>query len=93
VRTDFHGRASRSPFATAILEITDQFLLFSVHRDYRLAASLIPVHLLVDVVELGIAISVVATFTGLAIRWQAVTELSSPFKVSIHPLSSLAVET
>jgi hypothetical protein len=60
------GNFARSP------EVADGFLFLGVHRSHRLSARLIGVYLRVDVLELGIAILVIAAFAGLEVGLKAV---------------------
>src|SRR5262245_28374361 len=62
-----------TPFSTAVLELAHQFLLFRVHRDYRLTLPLQPKHFLIDIFELRIAVSVRPSFPGLPVCLQAIT--------------------
>src|SRR5262249_26556722 len=64
----------RPPFLADILEISHEFLLFRVHRDHRLATLLEPANLTGDVLELGIAVRMLAALTRLAITLQAVAK-------------------
>ena len=57
----FFGLSLRLPFPPAILEFPDHFLLFGVHRDHRLAAFLKRQDGCVDVLELGVAVGVIAS--------------------------------
>ncbi len=61
VNPHFFGFAFGSPFLPAVLEISDQFLLLGVHRDDRLPAPLERFDLLIDELELSVAIGVRAT--------------------------------
>src|SRR3974390_1493569 len=65
-----------TPFATAVLEISHQFLLLRVDRDHRLPTLLQPRRLRVDELELGIAIGMLIAFARLAIGLQAVAGLT-----------------
>ncbi len=67
--------APRTPIPAAILEIPDQFLLFRVHRDRRLAAFQEPRHLGVEVLELGVAVGMRGAFSRLAVALQAIARL------------------
>ena len=64
--------ALRSPLVPAILEIPDQFLLFRVHGDGRLAAILEPLHQGIDVLELCIAVWMRRAFSCFSVALQAV---------------------
>ena len=73
--------------ATGILEVPDEFFLLRVHRDRRLAGTDRRLHRAVDVVELRIAIRVLATFPGLAVALAAVVQLAQ--QIGHHPLAGL----
>jgi hypothetical protein len=68
------GIADGSPFAPGVLEVTNEFLLFGVHRDHRLALPLVLRHRLGGVMELRIAVRMVRALSGLAHRLQAVVQ-------------------
>ena len=65
----------RLPFATSIVEIAHQFLLFGVHRDHRLAAALKGLHLRIDIGELGVAVGMRTAFLGFTVGLQTVAKL------------------
>ena len=67
---DFLWFSLRSPFATAVLEIADQFLLLCVHRDGRLPFGQRLGYVLVDISELRIAIRMAVALAGLAVGLQ-----------------------
>ena len=67
--------ALRTPGPPPVLEVADQFLLLGVHRNDRLALSLGPSDLVVEIVKLGVPIRVLGAFFRLAIRLQRVAEL------------------
>ena len=67
--------AASMPLPPRIAEIPDQFLLLRIHRDDRLPRLLKGTDLLVDVLELGVAIRVVFAFPGLPVRLEAVADL------------------
>ena len=69
---NFFRLALREPFPSSVAVIPDQFLLFSVNRDHRLQAFLERHHAGVDVLELGIAVRVLAPFFGFAIALQTI---------------------
>src|SRR6202051_2713023 len=75
VDATFFGCALWPPFATAILEVADEFLLLRVDRDRRFTGCKRFLHSIVDVVELRVAIRMVRSFARLAIGLQAVIEL------------------
>ncbi len=62
------GCHSRPP----LLEFPDDFLLFGVHRDHRLALFLKRRHGRVDMLELGVAVGVIAPFFRFAVALQTV---------------------
>ena len=72
VDANFLRLAFGMPFATAVLEIPHQFLLFRVDRDHRLPTLLEARRLGVDVLELSIAIGMLVAFARLAVGLQAV---------------------
>src|SRR5580692_3511088 len=76
MNANFLRLALGPPFLPRILKISNQFLLFCVHRHYRLPAFLQAAHLLTDVFKLGITVGMVVPFAGLAIRLQTVTEIA-----------------
>ena len=63
------------PFVPRIFEIPDQFLFLGVHRYHRLPAFLKCPDLLVDMLELRIAIGMRAAFLGFPIGLQAIVQL------------------
>ena len=63
--------ALRPVFAPAVLIRPDEFLLLGVHADHRLTSSQRGLDLLIDVVKLGVAVSVPAALQGLGIGLQA----------------------
>ena len=67
MRTNLFRVALGPPLPPAILEIAHQFLLFRVHRDGRLPATLKAAHLLVDVLELCVAVGMLIPFARLAV--------------------------
>jgi len=64
------------PLTPCILEVADQLLLLGVDGDERDAARKAVRRLGVDVLELGVAVGVLAPFDRLTRRLQAVAELS-----------------
>jgi hypothetical protein len=58
-----------------IFEIPDQFLFLGVHRDHRLPTLLKRPDLLVDMLELRIAIGMHAAFLGFPIGLQAIVQI------------------
>src|SRR5262245_28145953 len=63
------------PFVPCIFEIPNQCLFLGVHRYHRLPALLKRPDLLVDMLELRLAIGMCAAFLGLPIGLQAVVQL------------------
>lgn len=66
------GRSLGLPFASAVLEIAKEFLLFRIDRNRRVVAILKALHLVVDVLELGVAVRVLRPFTRLTVALEAV---------------------
>jgi hypothetical protein len=60
-------RAARPPLPATVLEVADQFLLFGVHRDHRLAVGQASLRRRIDELELGIAVGVAVAFLGLGL--------------------------
>ena len=67
------GVSPRSPFAPTVGKIPDQFLLFRVHRDNRLALSLKELNLLVNLLKLSVAIGMLFSFARFTIGLQAIS--------------------
>ncbi len=65
MHADLFGLPVRTPIPTAILEIPDQFLLFRIHRDRRLAAFQESRHLGIEVLELRVAVGMRGAFRVL----------------------------
>lgn len=63
-----------SPFATSVLEATNQFLPLGVHGDHRRTRRQTAAHSFVEIVELGIAVSMLPAFQRLRIALQAVAQ-------------------
>jgi len=61
------GRLGGSPFLTAILVVSENFLLLRVHGYDRLFQGKSPLHRCVDVSELCIAVFVICAFFGFAV--------------------------
>jgi hypothetical protein len=72
VDVDSLGLARRLPLLSTVAEPADQFLLLGVHGDHGLHLLLVGLDPLVNVLELGIPVRVVASFDRLAIRLEAV---------------------
>ena len=64
-------RIPETPFASGVLEIPNQFLLFRVNGDHRLVLRHGRRNRLVDESELGVAVGIVGAFARLAIGLQA----------------------
>jgi hypothetical protein len=67
VHPDLLGIACRAIFATSVLEIANQFLLFRIDRDDRLAVRQKTASLFVDVFKLSIPIHMLASFVGFSV--------------------------
>src|SRR5208282_5943375 len=63
-------------FATRVLEVADEFLLFGVDRNCRLFRSERALHSIVDVMKLCVAIWMARAFQRLAIALKAVSHLA-----------------
>ena len=74
VYSHFQLFTGRPPFTADVAEIPDQFLLFRVHRDHRLASTLQCLDATVDVFKLGVAVAMVCSFASFAVGLQAVTQ-------------------
>src|SRR5207245_2075888 len=57
-----HGLAGRSPLASRVLEVADQFLLLRIDGDDGLRGPLEPPDMVIDVPELGIAVRMARAF-------------------------------
>jgi len=68
------GLSPGLPLLPVILEVPDQFFLLCVHRNYRISAFQVFLHLAVDVLELRVTVRVVGAFLGLPVRLQAVAQ-------------------
>ena len=79
VHANVLGRALRSPFASGVLEVADEFLLLGVDRDRRLTRRERFFHSIVDVVELRVAVGIVRSLACLAVGLQTVVELVQEF--------------
>ena len=58
-------------FTVTVLEVVNQFLLLGIYRNDRLSSALEGMYLRIDVLELGVPISVCRPLTGLPIGLQA----------------------
>jgi hypothetical protein len=72
---DFFRRTLRRPLAPVVREVADRLILLGVDRDGRFARGQRRLHLIVDVVELRIAIGMVRALPCLAIELQTVIKL------------------
>ena len=70
---DFDRLTVRLPFASPVAKFTDQFLLFRVHRDRRLAALLKVLRRSIDVFKLRVAVWMICALSRFAIALQAIT--------------------
>ena len=75
VDADRLGPALAPQLPTAVLEIADQLFLLGVDRDGRLSAPPGALDGIVDVLELRVAIGMLATFAGLGVGLQAEAEV------------------
>ena len=69
------GQPSGSIVTARILVVADQLFLLGVNRDHRLTSILEGHDLLVDMLELGIPVGMMAALLGLAIDLAAVVEV------------------
>ena len=60
------GLSLRAQFATAILEVANEFLLLGIDRDDRLARSLERFDFGIDVLELSVTVGMAGAFARLA---------------------------
>src|SRR5262249_58372251 len=67
--------SNRLPFASVVLEVTDQFLLLCVDRDDRIATYEKRRRLRIDVLELCVPIDVLFPFVHLGVGMQAVAKV------------------
>ena len=74
---DKFGLALRAPVAAVVLEIAHQFLLFRVNRNDRFLRGQKRHGLRIDVLKLGVAIDVLASFPRLAVGLQAIAHACS----------------
>jgi len=66
------GLAPRAPGSTRILEVANQFLLLGIDRNRRLILGQRRVDRLVEVLELSVAVGMMQSFAGLAVRLKAI---------------------
>ena len=76
VNVDQLWRSFWTPFPAVVLEIAHQFLLFRIDRYDRFVRSQERLGLRVDVLKLGVAIDVLAAFSRLAVRLQAIAHVA-----------------
>src|SRR5471030_1537553 len=74
VRLHQIGTAFGAVIAAAVLVLADEFLLLRIDRNDRLASCLKRRDLAVDVLELAVAVGMVATLRGLAIDLAGIVE-------------------
>src|SRR5215831_18114738 len=67
-----HRFAPGPPLPAPVLELADQLLLLAVHRDHRQASIAELAGLLVEVVELGVAVGMLSALHGLDVGLEAV---------------------
>ncbi len=79
VDADRRGAAFRSPLASGILEVADQFLLLRIDGDHGLRGPLAPPDVVIDVPELRIAVRVVRAFARLSVGLQTVARRREEF--------------
>ena len=72
VDVDELGRSIAPPFPAVVLEIAYQFLLFCINRNDRFVRRQKCFGLRIDVMKLRVAIDVLAAFSCLAVRLQAI---------------------
>jgi hypothetical protein len=75
VHADRLGPALAPQLTTVVLEIADQLFLPGVDRDGRLPATAKALDGIVDVLELRVAVGVLATFARLGVGLQAEAEV------------------
>jgi hypothetical protein len=90
VHPNLLGLSLRVPFAPGVLEVPYEFLLLGVHRDHRLALALKLRHHGGDVLKLRVPVRMLAAFTRLAHRLQAVVELGQEVahRALTHPMAA-----
>ena len=74
VNLDFLRQSLGKPLTPVVFVVSDEFLLLGVDGNHRIAARLERLDLVVDVSELGIAIRMIAAFTGFGVCLQAVAQ-------------------
>ncbi len=62
------------PFASIILVVSDEFLLFRVHRYHRIARPHLPCHPVVDMLKLRVSVQVLVAFLHLLIALETVVQ-------------------
>ena len=71
---DLVRAAFRSVVAARVLVRADQFLLLGIDRDHRLTGGLQGNHLLIDMLELGVTVGMMAALLGLTIDLATIRE-------------------
>src|SRR6266545_6091565 len=74
------GRLALSPLPALVLVIPNQLLLLRVHGDDRSARGQRPADVIVDVVELRVAVWMIRSFLGLPVPLQAVVHLAKELR-------------
>src|SRR5713101_8461363 len=74
------GRLALAPLTTLVLVIPNQLLLLRVHGDDRSARGQRPAYVIVDVLELRVAVWMIRSFLGLPVPLQAVVHLSEELR-------------
>src|SRR6516162_603478 len=78
MHANLFGLSLRAPFAASVLKVAHQLLLLGIHRNHRLPARQVLLHFLVEVPKLSVAIGMLRTFQGLAIRLQTIPQGLQP---------------
>src|SRR5712692_8279746 len=74
------GRLARSPLTALVRVIPNQLLLLRVHGDDRSARGHRPAYVIVDVLELRVAVWMIRSFFGLPVPLEAVVHLSEELR-------------
>src|SRR5947208_3155743 len=74
------ARLALSPLPTLVLVIPNQLLLLRVHGDDRSARGQRPAYVIVDVLELRVAVGMIRAFLGLPVPLQAVVHISKELR-------------
>src|SRR6185295_9545952 len=85
----------RPPFPPAVLEVSDQLLLLGIDGDDGRAFRDVLLHARVEILELGIAIGMIAALARLAVALQAVAEAAQQlgYDVGTHLVLQIAQRT